>query len=187
MGRGRHRIHSMRKRVPRVGEENLHTRNQMHQMLMQMFWLQGKTCTSGCKSVRCWCKTRTCALGFHWISSWFTKSKSVWFCPWIRCWFNWIRERKFSLAKRTFASAADSFDSKYASFWPWPPILHQHMIHQHPWLQVPPQPPPLQHPAAVSSTAASNFLWVTKKLSYGISLLKINPIGIYLRKWSWPL
>ena len=156
---------------PLVREENLHTRNQMHQMLMQMFWLQGKTCTSGCKSVRCWCKTRACALGFHWISSWFTKSKSVWFCPWIRCWFNWIRERKFSLAKRGFASASDAnqiLDCKFLAM-----ATNLASASDSSTSEFPPQPPP-PLAAASSTTAASNSLRATKKLSYGSSLAVPN-------------
>ena len=153
---------------PLVREENLHTQIHLHQTLTHddgtlAEWVRRWRKIGGCSQ-------KLALSDVYWISRWCNHGwGSAMPAPptCISVWLKWNPRLQVSTMRQQLIQLT----SMTASFWLWPPILRQHLIHRYPRLQVPPHPPPLQHPAAASSTTASNLLGATKKLSYGSSLV----------------
>ena len=167
MGRGRHRRHSLRKRVPpceggKLAYSDSFASDADARMVAEAKHLQvnesaadasGKTC-----SVQCHLHQTLTHLGEEGSFQFASADDSI-----------DIRHCKFLAAATNLVSASDS-SCKFSI------LLRQRLIHRHPRLQVPPQPPPLQHPAAASSTVASYSLRATNNLSYGSSLIGPLPL-----------
>ena len=133
-GEGKERLLSMRKRVsPCEGGKLAYSESNasdadarwlktcmMNQMLMQEWWLQPKNLQS-------WMSDESDAdarMMVKWVPT-----------PWHACisvWCKWNPRLQVSLMSQRLSQLT----SKTASFWLWPPILHQHLIHWHPRLQV---------------------------------------------------
>ena len=128
---------------------DLQSRMSMNQMLTQDWWPKPETCSLGCwlnqPLTQPW--LRECHAHSSNMHQRLTQLKSeIASFPHASATDSInIRDCKFLAPATNLASASDSSTSETAS---------------------------LQHPAAASSTAASNLLRATKKLSYGSSLVK---------------
>ena len=130
------------------------------------------TCSLGCQWIGCWRKIggrsqKLAVSDVGWISRWRNHGwGSAMPTPptCISVWLKWNpRLQVFPMCQRLI-----QLTSETASFWLRPPILHQHLIHRHP------RPQACSTQLLQSSTATSNLLRATKKLSYGSSL-----------SWGW--
>ena len=138
-----------------LSDFDLQSRMSMNQMLTQDLWPEPKTCSLGC-----------------WLNQPLTQ-------PWLReChahssnMHQRLTQMKSETASFPHASATDSVNIRDCKF--FAPATNLVSASD----SSPSETASLQHPAAASTTAASNLLRATKKLSYGSSLVSLRALLI---------